>query len=102
MGLSMVEMAIGKYPIPPPSDEELAAVFGDNAMEEHINAAKTGKRLLGKLSLRLSASCDFFAVSSVRNSCVKVNRQQGKDVEKLLVLLEISFLYLYNLRYLRP
>jgi len=47
MGLSMVEMAIGKYPIPPPSEEELGAVFGDNAMEEHMTAAKTGKRLLG-------------------------------------------------------
>ena len=48
MGLSMVEMAIGKYPIPPPSEEELAAVFGDNAKDEHINAAQTGTRLLGK------------------------------------------------------
>lgn len=28
LGLSLVEMAIGRYPIPPPEPKELAAVFG--------------------------------------------------------------------------
>ena len=47
MGLSLVEMAIGKYPIPPPSDEEMSGIFGSNALEEHIEAAKTGVSLKG-------------------------------------------------------
>ena len=49
MGLSLVEMAIGKYPIPPPSQEELDAIFGTNAMSEHTEAARTGRHLAGKL-----------------------------------------------------
>lgn len=45
MGLSLVEMAIGKYPIPPPTTEELMGIFGDNPMDEHMEAAKNGKPL---------------------------------------------------------
>ncbi|XP_062603159.1 dual specificity mitogen-activated protein kinase kinase 1-like isoform X1 [Saccostrea cucullata] len=47
LGLSLVEMAIGRYPIPPPSPEDLASIFGENAMAEHMEAAKTGKPLKG-------------------------------------------------------
>jgi len=47
MGLSLVELAIGKYPIPPPTAQEMALIFSDNAMEEHINAAKNGMPLPG-------------------------------------------------------
>ncbi|CAN7951727.1 unnamed protein product, partial [Ixodes pacificus] len=28
LGLSLVEMALGRYPIPPPNDKELTAMFG--------------------------------------------------------------------------
>ena len=54
LGLSLVEMAIGKYPIPPPTPEDLAAIFGPNAIEEHMEAAKTGKALSGMILLILS------------------------------------------------
>ena len=54
MGLSLVEMAIGKYPIPPPSEQELAGIFGSNAMEEHMIAAKTGRPLPGLYMLYIS------------------------------------------------
>ena len=47
MGLSIVEMAIGRYPIPPPDSKDLASIFGDKAMEEHLEASKTGKPLIG-------------------------------------------------------
>nr|ALG64477.1 mitogen-activated protein kinase kinase 1 [Tegillarca granosa] len=47
MGLSLVEMAIGRYPIPPPDPKDLASIFGDPALEEHIDAAKSGKALGG-------------------------------------------------------
>ena len=49
LGLSLVELAIGKYPIPPPTLEELASIFGPNALQEHMQAAKLGKPLMGKL-----------------------------------------------------
>ena len=49
MGLSLVEMAIGKYPIPPPKEEELDAIFDANAMDEHMSASKKGRKLPGKL-----------------------------------------------------
>jgi len=47
MGLSLVELAIGKYPIPPPTMQEMAMIFSDNAAEEHMNAAKNGTPLPG-------------------------------------------------------
>jgi len=47
MGLSLVELAIGKYPIPPPTLQEMAMIFSDNAAEEHMNAAKNGTPLPG-------------------------------------------------------
>ena len=43
-----MELAIGKYPIPPPTPDELASIFGDNAIEDHMEAAKSGKPLTGK------------------------------------------------------
>jgi len=47
MGLSLVELAIGKYPIPPPTPQEMTLIFSDNAMEEHMNAARNGTPLPG-------------------------------------------------------
>ncbi|KAL3866772.1 hypothetical protein ACJMK2_044045 [Sinanodonta woodiana] len=47
MGLSLVEMAIGRYPIPPPDPKDLASIFGESVIEEHLEASKTGKTLKG-------------------------------------------------------
>jgi len=47
LGLSMVEMSIGRYPVPPPEPRDLDSIFGENATEEHIDAAQTGKPLKG-------------------------------------------------------
>ena len=47
VGLSLVEMAIGRYPIPPPDPKDLESIFGENVMEEHEEAAKQGKPLKG-------------------------------------------------------
>lgn len=47
VGLSLVEMAIGRYPIPPPDPKDLDNTFGENVMEEHWDAARTGKPLKG-------------------------------------------------------
>lgn len=47
VGLSLVEMAIGRYPIPQPDQKDIDATFGENVMEEHWDAARTGKPLKG-------------------------------------------------------
>jgi len=48
MGLSLVEMAIGRYPIPAPVDDELAQTFGSNAIADHMSAAKNARPLPGE------------------------------------------------------
>uniref|UniRef100_A0A0B6ZVK9 mitogen-activated protein kinase kinase n=1 Tax=Arion vulgaris TaxID=1028688 RepID=A0A0B6ZVK9_9EUPU len=45
LGLSLVEMSIGRYPVPPPEPKDLASIFSENACEEHLEAAMTGKPL---------------------------------------------------------
>jgi hypothetical protein len=49
MGLSLVEMAIGRYPIPAATEEELARTFGSNAITEHMEAAQNARPLPGEL-----------------------------------------------------
>lgn len=53
MGLSLIEMSIGRYPIPPPDPNDIAKIFGDDTYELHVEAAKSGTHLPGKLSLSL-------------------------------------------------
>ena len=72
LGLSLVELAIGKYPIPPPTPDELAAIFGPNAFEEHMEAAKTGKPLSGKQhgGKQSSSCCHSFCTNP--HNCLPV------------------------------
>ncbi|KAK3780255.1 hypothetical protein RRG08_047244 [Elysia crispata] len=49
LGLSLVEMSIGRYPVPPPEMKDLANIFGENASEEHMEAALSGKPLKGEV-----------------------------------------------------
>lgn len=35
MGLSLVEMAIGRYPIPPPEKKEIDRLFGINSTDQN-------------------------------------------------------------------
>jgi serine/threonine protein kinase len=63
MGLSLVEMAIGKFPIPPPSKEEVAGLFAENAEEEHMNAAINGIPLKGTTFLFSSEALIIFVVA---------------------------------------
>ena len=53
MGLSLVEMAIGKYPIPSATDNELAEIFGTNALADHLDAANNGRVLKGKANYNI-------------------------------------------------
>jgi len=47
MGLSLVELSLGRYPIPAPDTQELNMIFGPDALQEHMEAAKTGRALKG-------------------------------------------------------
>lgn len=47
LGLSLVEMAVGKYPIPTPTEAELSAIFGDHAESDHMEAALSGRNMNG-------------------------------------------------------
>jgi len=51
MGLSLVELSLGRYPIPPPQPDELRQIFGPDALQEHMEAAETGGSLRGGLYL---------------------------------------------------
>jgi len=54
MGLSLIEMAIGRYPIPPPDKNDIATIFGNDTLEMHLEACRTGQQLPGiALSLLL-------------------------------------------------
>ena len=48
--MSLVELSLGRYPIPQPTEAELSVIFGPNALQDHMEAAKTGKRLCGGIS----------------------------------------------------
>lgn len=42
LGLSLVEMALGRYPIPPPDDRELSSIFGRNYTPESNSGMASG------------------------------------------------------------
>ena len=66
MGLSLVEMAIGKFPIPFPPAEELEIIFGNTARDDHMRAAREGVQLTGdKFSLCFSESYIYFSVKAI-------------------------------------
>lgn len=48
MGLSLIEMSIGRYPIPPPDPSDIGKIFGQDTLALHVEAAKTGTPLPGK------------------------------------------------------
>jgi len=54
--MSLVELSLGRYPIPQPTEAELNSIFGPNALQDHMEAAKTGKRLCGGISSSGSSS----------------------------------------------
>lgn len=45
LGLSLLELAIGRYPIPPPPLEDITELFGSDPAQEHLTAARDGLRL---------------------------------------------------------
>jgi len=80
LGLSLVELAIGKYPIPPPTFEELNSIFSKDPIEEHMNAAKTGKSLPAKNSGQRS---------SANYSLCPVGLLPGTDAPRPMAIFEL-------------
>lgn len=63
LGLSLVEMSIGRYPVPPPESHDLCSIFSDDAVKEHMEAALTGKPLKGPHHTHLKPSPGEAAVA---------------------------------------
>lgn len=69
MGLSLVEMAIGRYPIPPPDSKELELMFGcpvegDSPVTETSPRQRTpGRPVSCKLQQRVHSFLIPFSVS---------------------------------------
>ena len=57
LGVSLVELVIGRYPIPPPDSRELKAIFGSQYQEEDQSEAKSSPNTKGR----------FFGGSSTEN-----------------------------------
>ncbi|ESO06319.1 hypothetical protein HELRODRAFT_155691 [Helobdella robusta] len=106
MGLSLVELAIGKYPIPPPSPSEIVGVFAADAISEHIDAAKIGKPLTGYVITgdgplpmsvfelleyivnetppSLPKNCFSNEIQDFVNSCLKKKPSERSDLKSLM------------------
>ena len=54
MGLSLIELAMGRYPIPPLEQQEINNIFSKDTLELHLQTARTGAQLPGNMSLLFS------------------------------------------------
>jgi len=71
LGLSLVEMSIGRYPVPPPEPTDLASIFGNDAAHEHMEAAMTGQPLKGTSnSLMTPAGSAMAGVEAPRSMAI--------------------------------
>jgi len=66
LGLSLVEMAIGMYPIPPPDAKTLASIFGP---KEDGESAVHGQPAAGKHALVRSSSCSVAGTRTCDLEC---------------------------------
>uniref|UniRef100_A0A1I8H384 mitogen-activated protein kinase kinase n=1 Tax=Macrostomum lignano TaxID=282301 RepID=A0A1I8H384_9PLAT len=68
MGLSLIELATGRYPIPQPDSRDYTNIFSSDRQQnlrEHMEAAKTGKRLRSVTKSRLKrTSTQFLQMSA--------------------------------------
>uniref|UniRef100_A0A671SRS1 Dual specificity mitogen-activated protein kinase kinase 2 n=1 Tax=Sinocyclocheilus anshuiensis TaxID=1608454 RepID=A0A671SRS1_9TELE len=58
MGLSLVELAIGRYPIPPPDAKELEAIFGRPVLD---TGGAEGRPVSGKTLFNFPKHCHYLA-----------------------------------------
>lgn len=87
MGLSLVEMAIGRYPIPPPDSKELELMFGcpvegDSPVTETSPRQRTPGR---PVSCKLQQSVKFFSVTVLLSASVSSFPHTGLHSVALLL-----------------
>lgn len=95
LGLSLVEMAIGMYPIPPPDAKTLAAIFGPRA-EGDSPGHKNGPRPMAIFELldyivnepppKLPSGIFSDEFKDFVDRCLKKNPDERADLKTLMVL----------------
>ena len=100
MGLSLVEMAIGMYPIPPPDKKSLETIFTDNSNEEG-NPTTVEPKAMAIFELldyivnepppKLEHEIFSDEFKDFVEKCLKKNPDERADLKTLLVLSIISY-----------
>lgn len=113
LGLSLVEMAIGRYPIPPPNEQELEAVFGvrcstgEPAKDSGQESASPKKSINGETPrMSIFELLDYIVneppptiprevftpdFKDMVDRCLKKNPAERADLKTLMVCLLSSF-----------
>jgi serine/threonine protein kinase len=106
LGLSLVELAIGRYPIPPPNPRELKALFGSQYQEdEQSDQSRSSPRLFGGSSTETRTPSIFESLERIVNdpppsiplgvfspefkdlvdSCLRKNPAERANIKTLMV-----------------
>lgn len=106
LGLSLVELAIGRYPIPPPDPRELKALFGSQYQEdEQSDQSRSSPRLFGGSSTETRTPSIFESLERIVNdpppsiplgvfspefkdlvdSCLRKNPAERANIKTLMV-----------------
>lgn len=93
LGLSLVEMAIGMYPIPPPDAKTLAAIFDDNneegsqtVIEPKVMAIfELLDYIVNEMPPRLEHKIFSDEFKHFVDICLKKNPDERADLKTLLV-----------------
>lgn len=65
MGLSLIEMSFGRYPIPPPDQSDIDKIFGSDTLDLHVQAAKTGTHLPGTVGRCRGIALSYSYISQI-------------------------------------
>ena len=106
MGLSLVVMAIGMYPIPPPDEKTLAAIFDDSSEEGSQTIIEPKVMaifelldyIVNEMPPRLEHKIFSNEFKNFVDICLKKNPDERADLKTLLV---IPAKYL-NFQYFNP
>lgn len=95
LGLSLVEMAIGMYPIPPPDAKTLAAIFGSQNEDHSPGQGGTAPRSMAIFELldyivnepppKLPAGIFSDEFKDFVDRCLKKNPEERADLKTLMV-----------------
>ncbi|XKL60869.1 hypothetical protein PGB90_007926 [Kerria lacca] len=94
LGLSLVEMAIGMYPIPPPDEQTLASIFNPNPEPTESNSNSSGPRAMAIFELldyivnepppKLPPNIFSKEFENFVDHCLKKNPTERADLKTLM------------------